>query len=249
MVGYLESLGGRVVLDAQVRDLRELPEADVTLCDTSVSTLMQMAGSALTASFETRLRSFRPGPGIFKLDFALSAPIPWKSAACARAATVHVGGTIEEIARSEHDAFYRRRNESPFVLVVQPSLFDSSRAPEGKHTAWAYCHVPAGSTEDMTEAMERQIERFAPGFGECVLARRASGASELEAWNPNLAGGDVSGGAMTLTQLMLRPTARLYRTSNSRIYLCSASTPPGGGVHGMCGHLAAMAALKDHGRA
>lgn len=248
LTGYLESLGGRVVLDAQVDDLRALPEAEATLLDTSVSTMMRLAGSVLTPSFQTRLRSFRPGPGIFKLDYALREPIPWKAVACARAATVHVGGTIEEIARSEHDAFYGRPNERPFVLVVQPSLFDSSRAPEGKHTAWAYCHVPPGSTEDKTEAMERQIERFAPGFRECVLERRGSGAAELGARNQNLAGGDVSGGAMTLTQLLLRPTARLYRTSDPKLYLCSASTPPGGGVHGMCGHLAALAALKDHAR-
>lgn len=250
LVGYLGSLGGRVVLNAEVDDLRALPEADVTLFDTSVNMMMRLAGSALTPSFQTRLRSFKPGPGIFKMDFALREPIPWRAAACARAATVHVGGTLAEIARSEHDAFYGQHNDRPFVLVVQPSLFDPSRAPlsaagVAQHTAWAYCHVPAGSTEDRTGAIERQIERFAPGFSECILARRASGAAELVAWNPNLAGGDVSGGAMTLTQLLLRPTARLYRTSNPKLYLCSASTPPGGGVHGMCGHLAALAALAD----
>jgi phytoene dehydrogenase-like protein len=187
------------------------------------------------------------------MDFALREPIPWTAPACTRAATVHLGGSMDEIALSEHDAFYGRHNDNPFVIVVQPSLFDPTRAPlsaseQPQHTAWAYCHVPIGSTDDLTDVLERQIERFAPGFRECVLARRASGSHELAAWNPNLVGGDVSGGAMTLTQLLLRPTARLYRTSNANLYLCSSSTPPGGGVHGMCGHLAAMAALKDHQR-
>jgi phytoene dehydrogenase-like protein len=153
---------------------------------------------------------------------------------------------MDEIALSEHDAFYGRQNERPFVLLVQPSLFDGSRAPEGKHTTWAYCHVPEGSQQDMTEAIEAQVERFAPGFRDCVLARRASGAAALAEWNPNLAGGDVSGGAMTLGQLFARPTLQNYRTSNDAVYLCSSSTPPGGGVHGMCGHFAALAALRDH---
>jgi phytoene dehydrogenase-like protein len=253
LAAYLASLGGEVVLNAEISDVRELVEADVTLFDTSVDALLRLTGSALTPSFQERLRSFRRGPGIFKMDFALREPIPWKAPACTRAATVHLGGSMDEIALSEHDAFYGRHNDNPFMIVVQPSLFDPTRAPlsasgQPQHTAWAYCHVPAGSTEDLTDVLERQIERFAPGFHECVLARRASGSHELAAWNPNLVGGDVSGGAMTLTQLLLRPTARLYRTSNANLYLCSSSTPPGGGVHGMCGHLAARAALKDHQR-
>lgn len=254
LAAYLRSLGGRIIEDFEVHSLAELERvaaADITLFDTSVGELERIAGEALTPSFKVRLRSFRRGPGIFKVDYALRTPIPWKAAECARAATVHVGGTLEEIARSEADAFRGRHNWRPFVLVVQPSLFDPERAPaaedgSAQHTAWAYCHVPEGSTIDMTEEIERQIERFAPGFRDCVLARRSSGTPELAMWNPNLVGGDVSGGAMTPMQLIFRPTARLYRTSNSRVYLCSSSTPPGGGVHGMCGYWAAMAAWRDH---
>jgi phytoene dehydrogenase-like protein len=249
LASYLRSLSGRIVLDAEIHDLRDLPPADATLFDTSVHSLIRIAGPALTESFRTRLRSFRRGPAIFKLDFALSEPIPWRAAACARAATVHLGGTLAEIARSEHDAFHGQLNDNPFVLLVQPSLFDPTRAPlsssgQVQHTAWAYCHVPAGSNVDRTQATEDQIARFAPGFRDCVLARRASNAAALADWNPNLVAGDISGGAMTLPQLLFRPTARQYRTSNPAIFLCSSSTPPGGGVHGMCGHLAARVALK-----
>jgi phytoene dehydrogenase-like protein len=160
---------------------------------------------------------------------------------------VHLGRSLSEIVASEEAMFHGRAYDRPFVLLVQPSLFDASRAPKGKHTAWAYCHVPSGSEEDLTELVEAQVDRFAPGFRDCVLARKASTGAFLESWNPNLAGGDISGGAMTLSQLIARPTMRLYRTSNNAIYLCSSSTPPGGGVHGMCGHLAALAAIEDHG--
>jgi phytoene dehydrogenase-like protein len=247
--GYLRSLGGRIVLNAEITELRELPPADATLFDTSVPSLIRIAGPALTESFRTRLRSFQRGPAVFKLDFALSQPIPWRAAACARAATVHLGGTLADVTRSEHDAFHGKLNDNPFVLLVQPSLFDPTRAPlsasgQAQHTAWAYCHVPAGSNVDRTKAIEAQIARFAPGFRDCILARRASNAAALADWNPNLLDGDISGGAMTLSQLLFRPTAREYRTNNPRIFLCSSSTPPGGGVHGMCGHLAAKAALK-----
>jgi phytoene dehydrogenase-like protein len=159
---------------------------------------------------------------------------------------VHLGGSLAEIACSEHDAFYGKQCNKPFVLLVQPSLFDPTRAPEGKHTAWAYCHVPTGSTHDYSQAIEAQIERFAPGFQDCILARRASSPTTLAEWNPNLTGGDISGGAMTLSQLLFRPTARGCRTSNPRLYLCSSSTPPGGGVHGMCGNIAALAAIAAH---
>jgi len=245
LAACLRSLGGEIVTGVEVQQLGQLPPADATLFDTSVAALIRIAGDALASGFVRRLRSFRAGPGIFKLDYALSEPIPWRDAACARAATVHLGGTLEEIAASEHDAFYGKQNDRPYVLLVQPSLFDSSRAPEGKHTAWAYCHVPSGSSVDRTEAIENQIERFAPGFRECVLARRGSGAEELARWNPNLLGGDVSGGAMTLGQLLARPTLKQYRTSDPRLFLCSSSTPPGGGVHGMCGHHAALAALQS----
>ena len=253
LAAYLRSMGGRIITEFEVETLAELARvapAEVTLFDTSVGTMNRIAGGALSASYRTRLRHFRRGPGIFKIDYALREPIPWRAAECARAATVHVGGTLDEIALSEHDAYYGRQSERPFVLVVQPSLFDTERAPVAvdgtrQHTAWAYCHVPGGSDEDRTEAIEAQIERFAPGFRDCVLERRSWNAMALQVWNPNLRAGDVSGGAMTLEQMVARPTLRGYRTSSPRVYLCSASTPPGGGVHGMCGHLAARAALRD----
>ncbi len=248
LASYLQSLGGRILLNTNIHQLNDLPAADATLFDTSVDALQHIAGSALTPSYINSLSHFRPGPGIFKLDFALSRPIPWSSSECLRAATVHLGGTLPEIARSEHDAFYGRHNQNPYVLLVQPSLFDPSRAPEGKHTAWAYCHVPTGSNLDLTDVIERQISRFAPGFRDCILARRASNAEALAAWNPNLLGGDVSGGAMTLPQLLFRPPPRGYRTSNPCLFLCSSSTSPGGGVHGMCGHQAALAAYRDLSR-
>ena len=246
LAAYLRSLGGNIVLNTEIAQLDDLPPADAALFDTSVTTLDRIAGESFTPTFRKVLRGFRPGPGIFKLDFALREPIPWRAAACRRAATVHVGGTLGEIGLSEDAAFHGRPCDRPFVLLVQPSLFDPTRAPAGRHTAWAYCHVPYGSTENLTEVIERQIERFAPGFRECILASRASNAADLARWDPNLAGGDISGGAMTFSQLLLRPTERLYSTSNPRVYLCSAATPPGGGVHGMCGHLAALRALQEH---
>ena len=220
-----------------------MPSADATLFDTSVDALVRIAGDALTPSYRTRLQHVRPGPSVFKMDFALSQPIPWRAAECARAATVHLGSSLAEIACSEHDAFYGKHCDKPFVLLVQPSLFDSARAPEGKHTAWAYCHIPHGSTCDYTQAIEAQIARFAPGFQDCVLARHASGPAELAAWNPNIPGGDFSGGAMTLSGLIARPTMRLYATSNEKHLPVQRSHAPGGGVHGMCGYGAAMAAL------
>ncbi len=245
LAACLHSLGGRIQLNAEVQNLADLPPADATLFDTSVSALMRIANTALDPTYLRQLSRFRPGPGIFKLDFALSQPIPWRAPECLRAATVHLGGTLAQISHSEHDAFRGRLNDNPYVLLVQPSLFDPSRAPQAKHTAWAYCHVPNGSTVDRSHVVESQIARFAPGFQDCILARRASNASTLAAWDPNLTGGDISGGAMTLPQLLFRPTARGYRTSNPRLFLCSSSTPPGGGVHGMCGHLAALTAYRD----
>jgi phytoene dehydrogenase-like protein len=250
MAGYLMSLGGRIVLNAEIERLSDLEPAEVLLFDTSPPALDRIAGEQLTPSFRTRMRHFHYGPGAFKVDWALSAPIPWTAADVRRAGTVHVGGSLEEIAACEAAAFAGRHCDQPFVLLVQPSLFDASRAPvidgQQQHTAWAYCHTPNGSTRDMTPAIEAQVARFAPGFQDCILARSTHNAAQLETWNPNLLGGDISGGAMTLMQQITRPTAHLYRTSNSGIYLCSASTPPGGGVHGMCGHLAALAALADH---
>jgi len=247
LVAYLESLGGRVITGMSVTTLGELPAADATFFDTSLDGMTKIAGNALSEGYRKQLESFQRGPGIFKMDWALGEPIPWKASACARAGTVHLGGSLDEMQRSEYAAFYGGDCAQPYLLVTQPSLFDPSRAPKGKHTAWAYCHVPTGSSIDRTEIVERQMERFAPGFRDVILARRASCSADLAKWNANLAGGDISGGAMTLPQLISRPTAKLYRTSNPSLYLCSSSTPPGGGVHGMCGHQAALAALKTLG--
>jgi phytoene dehydrogenase-like protein len=189
-----------------------------------------------------QLEKHRYGPGVFKLDWALHGPIPWRNADCERAATIHIGGTLEQIADSERAPWQNRTHKRPFVLLAQPSLFDSSRAPAGQHTAWAYCHVPNGSKEDMTDRMEAQIERYAPGFRERILARHAMNTAAMEAHNPNLVGGDINGGAANLWQHFTLPA---YATPNPDIFLCSASTSPGGGVHGMCGYHAAHAALKQ----
>jgi phytoene dehydrogenase-like protein len=246
LVACLRSAGGEVVTNLQVTALDQLPASRVVLCDLTPRQLLRLAGSQLTPGYRSRLSRYRYGPGVFKLDWALSGPIRWQAAECRRAATLHLGGTLEEIAASERAPWEGRSAERPFVLVVQPSLFDTTRAPEGKHTAWAYCHVANGSKEDMTARIEAQVERFAPGFKELVLARSVLSPAALERHNPNLVGGDISGGANNLAQLFTRPTFRLYRTSSPELYLCSASTPPGGGVHGMCGYFAAQAALKDH---
>jgi phytoene dehydrogenase-like protein len=246
LADLLISLGGHIFLNAEIEDLTQLDPADVTLFDTGPKAVDRIAGRHLTPAFRTRMRHFHYGPGTFKIDWALSDPIPWRSPDCLRAGTVHVGGTMAEIAASESAAFKGRHTDKPFVLVVQQSLFDPTRAPAGKHTAWGYCHVPNGSGLDLTDVLESQIERFAPGFRDCILARAVSTSAQLESWNPNLVGGDITGGAMTVSQIFTRPTAHIYRTSHPGLYLCSASTPPGGGVHGMCGYLAAQVALKEH---
>jgi phytoene dehydrogenase-like protein len=240
----LTAVGGRVHTSSPVD---ELPRADVVLADVMPRELIRIARGRLPARYERALRGYRHGPGAFKLDWALDAPIPWTDPACARAGTVHLGGTLDEIAASERAAWGPRAAERPFVLLVQPTLFDPSRAPAGKHVAWAYCHVPNGTREDLTERVERQIERFAPGFREVVLARSALGPGELQGRNRNLEGGDPNGGAMDLGQLLSRPVRSLvpYRTPLRGVYLCSAATPPGGGVHGMCGYSAALVALRD----
>jgi phytoene dehydrogenase-like protein len=214
------------------------------MCDLTPRQLLQVAGGRLSQQFRRRLGKYRYGPGVFKVDYALSTAIPWKTADCLRAATVHVGGGMDEIAASEHAMRHERFSEKPFVLVTQPSLFDSSRAPAGKHTAWAYCHVPNGSRFDMLERIESQIERFAPGFRDCVMARRVFSPADLEAMDANLIGGDIAGGASDIRQMLFRPTWRQYATSAPDVYLCSSSTPPGGGVHGMCGFNAASLALS-----
>jgi phytoene dehydrogenase-like protein len=234
---HLESLGGRI---ETCREVTGLPEADLVLADVTPRQLVRIAGSTLPLRYRRQLERFRYGAGTFKIDYALSSPIPWTANECLRAATIHLGGSLEEIIVSERNF----TSAAPFVLLVQPSLFDPTRAPTGQHTAWAYCHVPNGSATDRLEAIERQITRFAPHFRDCVLARSISPPATLERWNPNLVGGDLSAGAMNLRQLLLRPTASLYRTPVSGLFLCGASTPPGGGVHGMGGFHAAQIALR-----
>jgi phytoene dehydrogenase-like protein len=245
LASYLTSLGGVIVTGQKVDSIEELPPSRVVLFDTSPRGLVQIAGKRLSSGYIRALERFRYGPAVFKVDWALNGPIPWKSADCLRTATVHVGGTLEEMAASERAPWRGECAERPFVLVTQPSLFDDSRAPAGKHTAWGYAHVPNGSTVDMTERIEAQIERFAPGFRDLVIGRAARGSVALEQHDANLVGGDISGGANDLKQLLLRPTWRMYSTGSKGIYLCSASTPPGGGVHGMCGYHAARRAIRD----
>lgn len=250
LAGHLRALGGEIRTGCRVRTLSDVPPARAVLFDTAPRQLARIAGDALPARYRRRLHRYRRGPAAFKLDFALAEPIPWTSDACRAAGTVHVCGTLEEVVASEGAVATGRLPERPFVLLAQPSLFDDTRAPAGQHTAWAYCHVPNGwdgDREQMAARLEAQIERFAPGFRDCVIARCISAPADLERQNAALVGGDINGGAMDLWQLLARPTLRRtpYRTPAPGLYLCSASTPPGGAVHGMCGHLAAKAALKD----
>jgi len=244
LASYLKTLGGKIVTDCRVDALEQLPRARAVLCDVAPRQLLRMAGRSFASSYRRKLERYRYGPGAFKVDWALSEPIPWKARECASAGTIHVGGTLEEIAVSESAAWNGRPAEHPFVLVAQPTLFDTTRAPGDRHIAWGYCHVPNGSSFEMLERIEAQIERFAPGFREVILRRSVMTPADLEAHNPNLIGGDINGGAATLSQLFTRPTARTYITPVPGLYICSASTPPGGGVHGMCGHFAAKAALE-----
>lgn len=245
---YLYSLGGRIEPGVRVRSMSDVSQARTVLFDVTPRQLLQIMGERLTASYRRSLQRYEYGPGAFKVDYALSEPIPWRSSECRRAITIHLGGTLEEIAESERAPWNGTPPEKPFVLLAQPTIADPSRAPEGKHVAWAYCHVPNGSTFDMLPRIEAQIERFAPGFRECVLARHVSAPADLERQNANLIGGDISGGASTPLQMFLRPNWHMYRTPVKGVYLCSSSTPPGGGVHGMCGFFAAQAALRDLGR-
>jgi phytoene dehydrogenase-like protein len=240
----VRELGGTVLTGSPVD---ELPRDRLVLADVAPRELVRLARGRLPQRYEQRLSRFRHGPGASKVDWALDGPIPWRAEECRRAGTVHHGGTLDEISHSEWGAWSGRPAERPFVLLVQQSLFDDTRAPAGKHSAWAYCHVPNGSEVDATERIEAQVERFAPGFGELVLARSTIGPAGFEARNRNLVGGDLNGGAMDLDQLFRRPTARAYATPLDGVFLCSASTPPGGGIHGMCGYWAARAALKVAG--
>ena len=246
LASYLRSMGGEIVTGAPVENLDELQRVPLVLLDLTPRQVLRIAGHRLSGRYRRALERFRYGAGSFKMDWALSEPIPWRSPECRRAATVHLGGTLDEIAASEHAPLEGKVPEKPFVLLAQPTLFDPSRAPEGKHVAWAYCHVPYGCDVDMTRAIEDQIERFAPGFRDVVLARSVMAPSALERHNPNLVGGDISAGAMTLRQVFFRPAMRRvpYSTPLPGVFLCSASTPPGGAVHGMCGYYAAQAALK-----
>ena len=249
LVSYLRSLGGEIEADAPVRSLDELPRARAVLLDLTPRQVLAIAGDRLPSDYRRKLTRFRYGPGAFKVDFALDGPIPWTATECSRAATVHVAGRLAELVASERSPWEGRHAERPFVLLAQHTLFDPTRAPEGKHTAWAYCHVPHGSSFDMTERIERQIERFAPGFRDRILARSVMGPAGLENRNANLVGGDLNGGAHGLRQMLARPTVLMpYSARAPGLFLCSASTPPGGGVHGMCGHLAARAALRARGR-
>ncbi|MGO9124552.1 MAG: phytoene desaturase family protein [Terriglobales bacterium] len=244
LCGHLAKLDGKVKTSTRIESLETLRVYDVALCDVGPRQLVGIAGGRLSSQYRQRLEVYRYGPGAFKVDYALSQPIPWKAKECARAATIHLGGSFAEIAASEKAMATGQHAERPFMILAQPSLFDPTRAPSGKHTAWAYCHVPNGSKVDMLPRMEAQIERFAPGFRDCVLARKVFSPADLEAMDANLVGGDIGGGAMDLRQFLFRPTRLQYATSAKDIYLCSSSTPPGGGVHGMCGYHAARLALS-----
>lgn len=247
LVAYFQSLGGEVLAEARVETLADLPPSRTVLLDVTPRQVLQIAGDQLPEWYRRQLRHFRYGPGVFKIDWALDGPIPWHATECAQAATIHLGGTLAEIEYSERMVWRGQHVERPYVLLAQPTLFDSSRAPAGKHTAWAYCHVPHGSSYDMTDRIEAQIERFAPGFRDRILARSVLNPAAMEEHNANYIGGDINGGVQDLRQLWTRPTFSLvpYRTPLKGLYLCSSSTPPGGGVHGMAGYHAAQTVLHD----
>jgi phytoene dehydrogenase-like protein len=246
LAAYLRSLDGEIVLDARIESLDELPPSRAVLCDITPHQFLRMAGRRLPWLYRWRLERYRYGPGVFKLDWTLSDAVPWRADACRDAGTVHLGGSLDEIVKSENDPWHGRHSETPYVIVVQASRFDHLRAPSGRETLWAYCHVPHGSDVDMTQAIERQIERAAPGFRDCIVARHAMGPAAMERRNPNIIGGDIAGGAADLSQVYTRPMLKLdpYATPLEGVYLCSSSTPPGVGVHGMCGFYAAQSALR-----
>lgn len=247
LVRHAQSLGVELVCGWEVTDIAELPPARVYLFDTAPKGLLRIAGDRLPSGYRKQLERYRYNPGVFKIDWALDGPVPWTAEICHRAATIHIGGTLDEIAASERAVWRGEHPAQPFVLLAQQSLFDPTRAPAGKQVAWAYCHTPNGSTVDMTDAIERQVERFAPGFRDLILARTTHHAAAMEAYNPNYVGGDINGGVQDLFQHFTRPSLSLtpYRTPAKGIYLCSSSTPPGGGVHGMCGYYAAQTVLAD----
>jgi phytoene dehydrogenase-like protein len=244
LAAYFKDLGGEIVTNHRVESLSELPQARAVLCDITPRQFLVIAGESLPMGFRRKLGRYKYGPAAFKMDWALSEPVPWKSSECAKAATIHLGGSFSEIVASEQLAGSGKHAEKPFIILSQPTLFDPSRAPAGKHILWGYCHVPNGSQLDMRLRIEKQIERFAPGFRDCILARSVSTPALLEEHNANLIGGDINGGSQHLAQMFTRPTARLYSTPVKNLYLCSSSTPPGGGVHGLCGYHAARVALR-----
>ena len=246
LASYLTSLDGRIDTGVEVERLKDLPDAAVTLLNMTPKQVVRIVGRRLPGRFRRKLDAYRYGPAAFKIDWALSGPVPWRALECARAGTLHLGGTMAEVAHAERAVWEGRHPERPFVLLSQPSLFDPSRAPRGQHTAWAYCHVPSGSDFDMTERIEAQVERFAPGFGGLILKRSVRPPAVLERYNPNYVGGDINGGVQDLRQLFSRPARMLdpYSIPSTDIFICSSSTPPGGGVHGMCGYFAARAALR-----
>jgi len=247
LAGHLRELGGKIEVNHRIENLSDLPKSRAVVLDVSVWEFLRIARQQLPSRYRHRLESFRHGPGVFKTDYALSEPVPWKAEPCRRAGTIHLGGGIDEIAAAERDVAHGEIPERPFVLIAQQSLFDKTRAPRGQHTLWAYCHVPFDCNVDMSDRIESQIERFAPGFRDCILARHTMTATDLARSNSNLTGGDINGGAANLMQLLARPTLSPtpYRTPLPGVYLCSASTPPGGGVHGMCGFHAARLALRE----
>jgi len=247
LASYFISIGGEIETGCYIKSMEQLPSAKAVLFDITPKQLLQIAGHKFSSIYKWQLERYRYGPGVFKIDWALDAPIPFTAPGCHEAGTVHVGNTFEEISAGEQQIWDGKIPEKPFVLLAQPSLFDGSRAPAGKHTAWAYCHVPNASKADMTDIIEKQVERFAPGFRERILARHTLDATQMEEYNPNYIGGDINGGVIDLGQLFTRPALRWspYKTSAKGIYICSSSTPPGGGVHGMCGYHAAKKALAD----
>ncbi len=247
LASYFVSVGGAIETNFYVQSLSQLPSSHAVLFDVTPKQLLQIAGHQFSSLYKWQLKRYRYGMGVFKIDWALDGPVPFRASACRQAGTVHLGNTLEEIEAAEQLTSEGKHPEKPFVLLAQQSLFDPLRAPEGKHTAWAYCHVPNGSEMDMTERIEKQVERFAPHFTDRIIGRHVMNTAQMEAHNPNYIGGDINGGMIDIRQLFTRPALRLspYKTSAKGIYICSSSTPPGGGVHGMCGYHAAKRALKD----
>jgi phytoene dehydrogenase-like protein len=247
LASYFISIGGKIETNTYVTSMAQLPSAKAVLFDVTPKQLLQIAGHKFSSIYKWQLERYRYGMGVYKIDWALSEPIPFTAEGCRQAGTIHIGNTFEEIATGEQQIWNGQHPEKPYVLLSQPTVFDASRVPQGKHTAWAYCHVPNGSTKNMTTIIENQVERFAPGFKDTILARHTYDSAQMEAYNPNYIGGDINGGVIDIGQLFTRPALRLspYKTSAKGIYICSSSTPPGGGVHGMCGYHAAVRMITD----